>query len=542
MLDFPPGRMPNGLINKRTAMIAGGLLLLLVIIDIALHAFVNVERLRPQFEQALSQALNRQVKITDMKLAMMSGGVTATGLTIADDSAFSNEPFVQAQSVKVHVELLPLVFSHRVSIKGLKIQNPQIALIQSPAGTWNYSSLGAKKATVAGNNSQAGSGDPLQIGQVSISDGRISVTTNSATPLILDKVDLDTKGVSANSAFPFSLSANLTGGGSVQISGSEGPFNQSDTAATPVQATIHMTHLDLAKSGLIDPSAGIGGIANLDAKVSQTGDSVTLDGTLLAEQWKVAEKGAPAQRPLKFDFTINHDRSQQAGNLTRGDIHVGSGLANLTGHYDLHGTIPVIDLTLAAANFPGTDLSAALPAMDVILPAGASVVGGAVTANLRSTGSVDKLTTSGTVVVADAQLSNFDLASRLRVLQSLSGIKASPHTQIKTLRANVQVTPAVTRLDNIQLVVPSIGEVTGAGTVSASHALDFKMRLALTKAVGLIPVLGTVSDLPFSIEGTSQDPKFVPNAGAIVNNELKKIAGSNPAAQSVINGFLGRKR
>jgi AsmA protein len=401
--------------------------------------------------------------------------------------------------------------------------------------------LGAKTTPRAGNTSPAGGASAMRIGTVSISGGRITVTSNSSTPLILDKVSIDTKGISSSSALPFSLTASLEGGGTLQVTGSEGPLNQSDTAATPVQATVHITHLDLAKSGLIDKSAGIGGIANLDATMSQTGDVVRLDGTLKADQWKVATNGSPAKRPLEFDFTINHDRKQQAGDLTRGDLHLGSGLAKLTGHYDLHGTIPVIDLSLAAPNFPGTDVAAALPAMDVVLPTGTSVDGGTVSANLRSTGPVDKMVSSGTVAVANARLSNFDLGSKLRVLQTLSGVKASPHTEIQTLRANVQSTPAITSLDGIQLVVPSLGEITGAGTVSASHALDFKMRIALTKAVGLIPALGRVNDLPFSIQGTSQDPKFVPNAGAIVDGELKKIAGGSPAAQSVINGIFGRK-
>ena len=52
--------------------------------------------------------------------------------------------------------------------------------------------------------------------------------------------------------------------------------------------------------------------------------------------------------------------------------------------------------------------------------------------------------------------------------------------------------PEGTRLDKINLVIPSLGTVTGAGTVSPSKALDFKMvaNLAgvgagLTKVAGL---------------------------------------------------------
>ena len=66
-----------------------------------------------------------------------------------------------------------------------------------------------------------------------------------------------------------------------------------------------------------------------------------------------------------------------------------------------------------------------------------------------------------------------------------------------------------TRADDINLTIPTLGTLTGAGTVSPSNALDFKMK---------------ADNIPFLVQGTTSDPKFVPDvkgmAGSLLNNAL----------------------
>src|SRR5207248_288318 len=118
----------------KSAAIAAGVL---VAAAITLSLMVDANTFRPALERELTGALGREVKLGDLKLAIFSGGVTANDLSIADDPSYGRAPFVQAKSVKIGVELLPLIFSHRLNVTAVTIDEPQIALIESPSGEWN---------------------------------------------------------------------------------------------------------------------------------------------------------------------------------------------------------------------------------------------------------------------------------------------------------------------------------------------------------------------------------------------------------------------
>ena len=80
-----------------------------------------------------------------MTFAIMAGSLDADDISIADDPEFSNVPFIQAKKLNVGVEVLPIMFHHRVHITKLRIDTPSIQLIQNAAGTWNFSSIGRAK-------------------------------------------------------------------------------------------------------------------------------------------------------------------------------------------------------------------------------------------------------------------------------------------------------------------------------------------------------------------------------------------------------------
>src|SRR5258708_6465682 len=147
---------------------------LLLLIALVLPFLIDANQFRPRLEAALTQALARDVKLGDLKLSILSGGVTASDLSIADDQSFSKTPFVQAKSFKVGVELEPLIFSKKLNVTGIEIQDPEIALIQSDAGTWNFASVGGKSsapAPAASSNSM----QDLTVKLVKITNGRLSI-------------------------------------------------------------------------------------------------------------------------------------------------------------------------------------------------------------------------------------------------------------------------------------------------------------------------------------------------------------------------------
>src|SRR5262249_49854339 len=168
-----------------------------------------------------------------------------------------------------------------------------------------------------------------------------------------------------------------------------------------------------------------------------------------------------------------------------------------------------------APGLPGEEGEALLPALGVTLPAGSGLRGGTLSAALGITGPTDKLVVEGPVKLENSKLEGFDLGSKLSALSAFSGkATSSRDTTIQNASTNARVAPDGTRLDSINVKVPSIGDLTGAGTVSASGALNFKMVAQLSggTAEGILHTgLGSSGGIPFMIEGTTANPKFVPD-------------------------------
>ncbi len=134
---------------SRAVRISAIVLGVLIVIGLILPRLVNVNSFRPKLESELTAALGRQVKVGNLSLSIFSGSVSADNISIADDPAFSKEPFVTAKSFKAGVEVMPLIFSKTLHITGITLEEPQITLLRGPGGTWNFSSIGGSSAAPA---------------------------------------------------------------------------------------------------------------------------------------------------------------------------------------------------------------------------------------------------------------------------------------------------------------------------------------------------------------------------------------------------------
>jgi AsmA protein len=258
---------------------------------------------------------------------------------------------------------------------------------------------------------------------------------------------------------------------------------------------------------------------------------------------------------LKYQTT--YELQKQTGQL-QADVMVGKAVAKLSGTYDLHGDSPVLNMKLNADNMPVDDLETLLPALGVTLPAGSSLQGGTLSADMTVNGPVEKLVITGPVKLANTKLHGFDMGSKMSAISMLSGVKTGPDTTIQTFSTNVHVAPSGIQTSNVNLVVPSLGTVTGDGTVSAANALDYKMKADLNgTAVSSVSALaglgGKGASIPFFIQGTASDPKFVPDVKGMLSSGLGKGLGKNLGsqipggqnAQGVVNaigGLLGKKK
>jgi AsmA protein len=495
---------------------------------------VNVNQFRPTLEAELSTALGREVKLGNLRLKLLSGEVAADDLSVAEDPTFGKPAFLRAKSLHVGVELWPFLFSRKLIVTDLTIDQPEIALTQSPTGDWNFSSLGAKSKTAP---PPSGAKTPLDLSVklVKVSDGTLTLgrTIGHWKPLVLEQVNLQLRNFSSASAFPFSLSTKVRGGGAIVLDGTAGPLDPADSAMTPVRATLTVTNLDLARSGIADAAPDLAGLASLTGTSESDGRTMHLQGKLNLEKMKLARHGTPATRPVAFEFAVQHDLRKHSGTLRRGDIHIGAAPARLTGTYAERGESVVLNMKLQGPEMPVQELEALLPAMAIVLPAGASLRGGAATVNLTMEGPADRLVTTGSLAVNNTRVTGFDLPKRMAAIERLAGIRASPDTDIQTFSATLRAAPEGMDVQDIKLLVPSLGDLTGAGSVSPANALDFKMSALVHDTA-----------IPFTVTGASSDPVFRPDMRAIAKEQLKSLIKGDSAksAAGLLRGLIGSKK
>ena len=509
---------------KRVLRIGAGLLVLLVVAALAAPLFLDADQFRPVLQTKLSAVLGRQVTLGGLKLSILTGSVTASDLSIADDPAFSKNAFLRASALQAGVEILPLLLSRKLNITQITVDQPQIDLVQNASGVWNFSSLGAP-ASSPGAPPAAGGASQLSVQIIDISNGRITFSkpASKVPPLILDKLNIEVKDYSAASPFTFTLAAAFSGGGGIKLDGKAGPINAGNAIATPLNASLHITHLDLTLSGAVDPALGLGGLASIEGSVLSNGSSALVSGKLKAEQLKLVKTGQPARRPLEVDFAVDHDLTRQAGEIKQCDIHLGKADASLTGVYTTLGDVAVFNLALTGSHLDATELGAFLPAVDVVLPEGATIEQGTADVDISAQGPAGRLVASGTVALDGVRLTNFDLGGKLSVLDQMAGIKAGPHTEIQTFHATIHTSPDGLQVEDLELVVPSIGKLTGAGTVSPAHELAFKMRAAIHSIAGTVVDLGSKAGVPFTISGTAEKPSFKADVRDFVEDKVKDL-------------------
>lgn len=562
---------------RKALIIVGIVVAVLIVIVIALPFVVDVNKFKPELETQLTTALGRKVTIGNIKLAIFSGGVRVDDVSIADDPAFSKSPFLQAKGLTAGVALMPLIFSGKLGVSSFTIDEPQVSLVRSASGKWNFSTMGG-----SGGATKSSGGAPAQIsvGELSVKNGMITIGTVGApgkTRTYKD-VDFEASDLSYTSEFPFKLTATTPGGGDLKIDGKAGPINATDASLTPLSAKIDLKNTDIALSGLVDPSSGMAGKVTLTADVTSDGQAVTAAGSVKAENLKVSPTGSPAKVPITVDYDTAYNLKSEAGNLKRGDIHIGKATAHLTGGYNTAPATPTLQMKLNGQGMSVPDLEGALPAAGVTIPPGSSLEAGSLDVNFTISGPADKLTIVGPVNLSNGKIGGFSVKSKLGPLASLTGMGGGGgnDTEIQSLKTDLRQDPTGTHAQNLNVVIVGVGTVTGDANVSPSGELNCKMVAYLSGAGGAVlgapgklvggagGALGALTGggksqssgsgsgggIPFTVTGTTSNPVVVPNAGAVAGAAAGGLAkgavaaptGAAGAVTGGIGGLFGHKK
>jgi len=554
-----PGPRPSSeAAVKNFLKIIGIVVVILILVVIALPFVVNVNKFKPTLETELTSALGRKVAIGNIELSILSGGVKVSDVTIADDPAFSQSPFLQAKEVTAGVALLPLIFSGKLAVSSFTVTDPQVSLLHAASGKWNFSSLGGASKKPASSGTTNISVQKLTISNATVVIGAPGARGKTQT---YSGVNIEASDLSYTSQFPFKVTMKTPGGGTISVDGKAGPIDAADASLTPLDAKVEVKDLDLAKTGFVDPASGIAGIVDFTGDLSSDGRQMKSKGTVGVSKAKLAANGSPASVPVNVDYATAYELASQKGTLTQGDVHIGKALAHLTGAYNTSGATPTLQMKLNGQGMPVSDLEGILPAVGVALPSGAKLESGSLDLALSISGPADKLVIAGPVNLANGKLSGFNLTSKLGALGPFAGLGGKgggSDTDIQKLSADLHQDPSGTQANNLIAVVPSIGTVTGTANVSASGQLNCKMNAKLAGGVGTMTSALTSfgnkgaqsNGIPFTVTGTTSNPIFLPDVTGMAGNMVKGLGGNTTgaaggaagAAQGVLGGLFGKKK
>jgi AsmA protein len=516
---------------------------LLVILVIA-PFLIPVNQFKPVIEAKASEALGRKVEMGNLGLSLWSGSLTAENLSVSDDPKFSPTPFLTAKKIRVGVEVMPLIFSRALNITGVTIDEPQVTLLHNASGVWNYSSIGGSAANA---QKSSGSSSDVAVKKVSLDNGTIIVgSTANAKRSTYDHVSVTAEDLSARAKFPVKVSANLPGGGTFKLEGSAGPIDEKDASLTPLDAKLKIDNLNIASTGFLEPNTGLGGLLDLDATLSSAKAEAQTKGTAKLSKALFIQGGTASSVPLTVNFDTKYNLEKENGVLNPSAIKIGGATANLSGTYNTAGEATAVNVKVDGQNMPAKDLENFLPALGINVPKGASLQAGTLSTNLALNGPTNNLVTTGNVGLFNAKLAGFDLGSKMSAVGSLAGLKTGKDLSIEKMTTNLRMAREGLKADNFVAVLPELGDLNGAGTVDAKNNLDFKMvaklKAGVAGAVGAPAAMATGAlgqvlgggasgcknggmTVPFQIQGTTSDPKFVPDVGGLAAGMLKSQLG-----------------
>jgi AsmA protein len=528
----------------------------LVVLGIAsIPVFVNANTFRSTIEAQLTTMLGRSVKLGDLSLSLFSASLIAKDLSVADDPNFNATPFLTAKEIRIGLLLRPLIFSRKVSLQSFQITSPQITLIRAVNGTWNFSSIGRLPAgaAVADANSRISKGSATEfpvftVGRIVIEDGRAVSIPAHGQPSVYEHMNLSVRDFSFDSQFPFELSANLPAGGTVDISGHVGPLNRVDAATSPADVQISIKRLDPVAGGFLAHNGGLSFLADIEMHSASDGHTLTTNGTMHIRNLKLRKGAAAAPKPLDFAYSGTHLLKENIVQIEDAMAKIGDAAIHVSGTYQpvaIGADDPELNLKLTGQSLPIDELQHLMTAAGVRLPNGAVLTSGMLALNLVIIGPTKSLVISGPIALDNTRLVGFDFGSKIHGIAALSGLKTGDTTNIEKLRVNVRITNAIVVVDNIDAVIPAVGELTGSGTVSSADELDFNLVAKIDSAqgigkvgAGLLTKLNgsdetskNTSGVPLRIIGTPEDPNITADVRGILQKKKKSISA-----------FFGKKK
>jgi len=224
---------------KWLALIAGGLVLLIILAGIIVRLFFDIERYKPRIEQEVTKATGRPFTIGgDLKLSLFPwAGVAFSDLHMGNPAGFTEKDFVSIESFDVKVKFLPLI-SKDIQVKRFVIVGPKITLEKTKGGKANWEGLSKRDPTDASVEEKKQAGEVsldslgnlpirgLAVAEFAVREGELLYIDHASdTRKEIKDLNIELKDVSLQQPVELFISANAEGK-PLSIEGEVGPIGK----------------------------------------------------------------------------------------------------------------------------------------------------------------------------------------------------------------------------------------------------------------------------------------------------------------------------
>jgi len=195
------GKKKGGLLRK-LVIAATVLVVLFAVAAVVAPRFIPWDKVRQQIEEKGSQALNREVRLKDLKVSLFSG-VEITGFRIGPAKGKDEPALVSADRVVAKYRLLPLLWL-QVVVSKVELVEPKLFVGKDRQGRWSFADMMAK-APAGG----AGPAKPMtlpvavDVNSIKITNGSLQYRDASAKPVFtagVEKLDVAIRGFALSGA------------------------------------------------------------------------------------------------------------------------------------------------------------------------------------------------------------------------------------------------------------------------------------------------------------------------------------------------------
>ncbi len=220
-----------------------------------IEAWANANR--DAIAKRAARELGREVSFGEVGISLRGGlGISIADVEIADDPAFSKEPFLRAAALELRVRILPALRA-RIEVDRVVLRSPEITLIRTAQGL-SSASLGGGSTSAEPAQAPATPAAPgaLLVAFVDIEDGTLRFVDRRSRPpveTLATQLDFRASDVAPGVPVSFEMEAALLGAARQNLRAT-GRVDLADEPSADV--AIEIAPLDVAKALASAPLAG----------------------------------------------------------------------------------------------------------------------------------------------------------------------------------------------------------------------------------------------------------------------------------------------